>query len=211
MLYLIFSVLLGSIPVNRDYQPLEEGIEIWVERDALHTEIIVPTQTETINWLNYLQIEEEQQYIFRYVSFGWGEKRWYLSGGQLTLRAFPAILNALFLPSESVMHVNTIQVEPFPARHRVKIFVSPEQLDLLNQYIFNYFTVQKEENIFDLVTDEQIGGYGKFYAARGKYHVFSNSNHWTNRIIKRMGIRSPLWAPFPHAIMSHLRRAHEPE
>lgn len=207
MLYLIFSVILGTIPVNKNYEPLDEGIAIWVKRDAMHTEIIVPSQSETINWLHYLQMERKKR--SSYVSFGWGDKKWYLNGGQLSLRTIPIVLNALFLPSESVMHVNTLQLEPLPSKRRIKILLSPEQLDLLNQYIFNYFTVQKEVNIFDLATDETIGGYGKFYNSRGRYHLFFTSNNWTNKIIKKMGIRSPLWSPFPHAIMFHLRKAHQ--
>jgi uncharacterized protein (TIGR02117 family) len=207
MLYLLFSVILGAIPVNKDYQPLQEGIEIWIVRDAMHTEIIIPSQTDRVNWLNYLKVTSEQQHLYDFVSFGWGDRGWYLSGGQFNIKSLPIVANALFLPSKSVMHVNTLQFNPHPSPKREKLYITHEQLDLLNQYIFNYFQVNRIDNTF-IEIGEYVGfGYGDFYEGRGKYHMYYNSNNWTSRILKRMGIRNPVWAPFPHGIMYHIRRA----
>jgi uncharacterized protein (TIGR02117 family) len=205
MLYLTFALLLGYIPVNSDYVPPEEGIEIWVERDAMHTEIIIPANPEHSLWFHYLDIDEHQRERLNYISFGWGERSWYLGGGQFNFRTFPIVLKALFLPTKSVMHVNSYIFKPSEARYRIKVKVTAEQFDMLQQYIFNHFQITRD-GVFDAL-GESVIGYGAFYEGRGSYHLFFTSNNWTSKIIKKMGVRGPLWAPLPHGIIYHLRKA----
>ena len=47
--YLLIA-LVGLFPVNRDFQPSDNGIEIFVSSTSIHSDIIVPVQTELINW-----------------------------------------------------------------------------------------------------------------------------------------------------------------
>ena len=48
--------------------------------------------------------------------------------------------------------------------------------------------------------------YDRFFAGRGRYHLFRTCNVWTNDAVKAMGQKAALWAPFERSARHHLPR-----
>ena len=43
-------ILLGLIPVNNDFEPTPEGIEVFFISSAIHADVVLPVETDTIDW-----------------------------------------------------------------------------------------------------------------------------------------------------------------
>ena len=48
--FYLFMALIGLIPVNRDFRPTPDGIEIWFISKPIHTDIILPIHTGALDW-----------------------------------------------------------------------------------------------------------------------------------------------------------------
>jgi hypothetical protein len=47
--YLLIA-LVGLIPVNNDFKPTSDGVEILVVSNLVHTDIFVPVTNDVIDW-----------------------------------------------------------------------------------------------------------------------------------------------------------------
>ena len=67
-------ILVGLIPVNNDFEPSTNGVQLFVVSNAVHADIILPKSNRTVDWAatfgdeNFLgDISQES-----HVAFGWG-------------------------------------------------------------------------------------------------------------------------------------------
>lgn len=121
----------------------------------------------------------------RFLEVGWGEAGYYPDPNPGVGDA----LRAALWPSRAVLHVAGFDDAP------VQLFrESVRQLDLdaeafrrLVAYVANYFARDQTGQVQRL----QPGLYGResfFYAARGRYHLFNNCNHWVARALRAAGL-----------------------
>ncbi len=119
-----------------------------------------------------------------YLEFGWGDAGYYPhpdpGAGDL--------LKAGLWPTASVLHVAGLRRPPaqaFPEREVLQVELSREGFDRLAGFVAATFARDAE----GAVRARGAGLYGdsRFYAARGRYHVFNNCNHWTARALRAAG------------------------
>jgi uncharacterized protein (TIGR02117 family) len=79
--YAVAGLVGGSIPSNRDWRAPAGGVHIFVESNGVHTGIIVPKVAAGVDWRGVARAEDLRDPrfgAFDHVSFGWGEKTFYL-------------------------------------------------------------------------------------------------------------------------------------
>lgn len=119
-----------------------------------------------------------------YVEFGWGDRAYYMLPDASVLAAF----RALFIPSDSVLHVVAFATPPeiYFDRARVKkITIAEEDFEPLVAYIAATFERSFSEKSSALAAG--LYGESKFYAARGNFHLFNTCNHWVQRGLRIAG------------------------
>ena len=75
------ALAIGLIPVNRDFAPTPDGVEIFVVSDGLHADLILPTTNEVADWRKHFRRDHfKSSYATTgsHVQIGWGEKNFYL-------------------------------------------------------------------------------------------------------------------------------------
>ncbi len=208
LLFVAAALLFGSITVNNGYaqvQPQEEHIEIYVTSNGVHTDIIVPVSTRYIDWREKLPLHHFGQVdsTYRYIGFGWGDRRFYMETPEWTDLTPKVAITAALWPTRTAMHVEYIRARLVPTKRQRPLLVSPEQYQQLITYIDESF-VQQHGNYLHI----SGSGYSQrdtFYEAHGKFYILKNCNNWVNQGLKRMGVKTAVWAPLPFSIMRHLR------
>src|SRR5438552_1587038 len=80
LLYLAAALFLSAFSVNRSFRQPENGIDIYVKSNGVHTDILAPVSTPEIDWKTKVNTGDFKPSMkeFQYVSFGWGDKGFYL-------------------------------------------------------------------------------------------------------------------------------------
>lgn len=206
-LYMLMTLVLGLLPVNKDFTHAADGIEIFVMTNQVHTDIIMPVSNAHIDWREYVPTAHFRSVdpSFRYISIGWGDKGFYINTPQWSDLTLGTALKALFLPSQTAMHTTYFRHVPAHDPDYVRLQISPEQYQELISYIIPYFKTSSDGS-FMLIEGAGYSSNDNFYEAFDHYHLFNTSNNWTNRGLKEAGIRAAVWSPLDRAIMYQLRK-----
>jgi uncharacterized protein (TIGR02117 family) len=191
---IIFS-LLGTHPPAQNCMSVKE---IYISTNGVHLDIILPVYEINYNLLNQLDISANT----RFVAFGWGDKQFYINTPEWKDLTFPIAFKALFLKSETAMHV-THYKQGYPSWNR--IVICPQQMETLNRYILKSFAREENGNILKI----PITGYGDndtFYNATRSFSLFRTCNVWVNNALKEAGIRTAVWSPFDVGVLYHIKK-----
>ena len=203
LLAYLVCVVIGFIPVNNDFEPAEDGVTIYVASTAVHSDIIVPAKTETIDWRDHFEAKD-----FRaprspsHVAIGWGDRGFYLDTPTWSdLKASTAI-NAMLLPSQTVMHVQFLT----PHESYVPVSITTEQYELLVDFIRGSFIADEDASFKPIGQSYSYGRFDSFYEANGRYHAFNTCNCWTGRGLKKSGVRVGWFTPLSGTVLWYLPR-----
>lgn len=203
--YLLIAFLLSITPVNRNAQPLAEGIEIFIESNGVHTDFVLPIITNVIDWKTLFPASHFQNIrpdLMTHVAFGWGDQGFYLETPTWAdLKASTAV-KALFLKSPSAMHV-TYSYHPKPAEYRKPMLISPAQYEQLVAYILDSFAKDAGQNVI-LIPGKGYRRNDAFYNAKGSYSMYKTCNEWTGKGLRKIGVKTGVWTPFAQSILHHL-------
>jgi uncharacterized protein (TIGR02117 family) len=201
-IYLIVAVVLSIIPV-KNKQTNEGKIDIYLYTNGVHLDLVFPVRNEVKDWSYVLHMDERILPYAKYVSFGWGDKNFYIdvpTWSELTLNT---ALNAVFKKSESAIHVDFFQSVP-TANNTRSISVSIEQYQELVDYVEAGFQYSSD-SIPLLIRGLSYHNYDLFYEANGSYSLFFTCNTWTNKALKEAGLKACLWTPFDRGTLFHYR------
>jgi len=194
IIYLIISLLLTFITINRTEFIVENKKEIYLSTNGVHLEIIIPI--DDLN--NELKEGIEFSLDEKYFSFGWGDENFYLNTptwGDLT---FKNAFRALFLKSSTLIHLTrSKQVK----NSWTKVIIRESELKKLNQFISKSF--KKDENGNKIIIANS--GYSvndDFYKANGNFSCFNTCNTWVNKAFKESNLKSCLWTPFDFGLIN---------
>ncbi|TWT85339.1 hypothetical protein Pla123a_01460 [Posidoniimonas polymericola] len=197
--YALF-LLVGLIQVNRGYAPPADGIEVFVQSDAVHTDLILPIQNGQWDWSELLpaaDFPEEPAWATHY-AIGWGDRGFYLDTPTWAdLKASTAVV-AMFWPSRTVMHVSACTA-PGREQTSARVVLTPEQYRTLCESIADSFAGDHTEQI-----DFSYGRYDAFYQATGAYHCFYTCNSWAGAKLRAAGVATPLFTPLPGQVGMYL-------
>lgn len=69
-------ILVGLLPVNNDFVPTPNGVEIFVISNAVHTDLVLPLETAGIDWKRQIGEMDFAKDIdgHSHLAFGWGDQ-----------------------------------------------------------------------------------------------------------------------------------------
>jgi uncharacterized protein (TIGR02117 family) len=203
--YLLFALVLGLIPVNRQFEPVDEGVTIFLSSNGVHTDIVVPTESPYYNWRDLFPDEAFIAQVGQapYLGIGWGDKGFYLETPTWAELKPSVAFRAAFVPSPTAMHVTYHLQKPIPGEKCRRITISVTQYRELIEYILSSF--QKDKDRFMLIPNKGYGKTDNFYEAKGAYNMIKTCNMWVVGGLKRIRVRTALWSPFDKGLLYQLR------
>ena len=204
--YFIVAGICSCIPVNTGSENDNGEITIAVISNGVHTDIAVPVKNEISDWSAFVPVSDTKlaDSTFQYVSFGWGDKGFYIETPTWDdLKASTAV-KAMFWMSSSAMHVTWRKNLPVKSASCVRIKISREKYAALFKYIRNTFEMRNEETVY--IPAPTYGKHDAYYEAKGTYNLFETCNVWTGNGLKEAGVRVAVWTPFEKSVMIQLPR-----
>jgi uncharacterized protein (TIGR02117 family) len=200
--YSLVALLLGLLPVNRDFVEPRQGIDIYLRFNPVHTDILLPARSEIRNWGDMLKVPGIDK--AQYLSFGWGDRTFYLETMRWAdLRAGNALL-ALSGFDSTVLHVSA-ENQPHASVDMVRIRITAQQLRQLVEQI-DASLARDAGGFPQLVFGAHYDNNDAFYEALGHYSVFFTCNDWVRKLLSATGIRTAMWAPFSLALQFQAAR-----
>jgi len=197
LLYFISALILSVLKTPPPKLNCLAENEIFITTNGVHVDIILPKENIDFELLQELEIIPGTKYI----SFGWGDKDFYINTPEWKDLTFKTAFKALFLKSETAMHV-TCYRNSYTEWRKIKLCSS--QLNSLKSYIEKSF--QKNEN--GTLWKIDVPGYNEtdaFYDAKGSFSCFKTCNVWANKALKVTGVETSVWSPFDFGILYHLK------
>lgn len=193
--YFSAALLLSYLPANSSGKDCIEKQEAYVSSNGVHLFLILPIDHLENDFLDKLDYPKET----RYISFGWGEKTFYLNTPGWDDLTFPVAAKALLIPSESAMHVSYY---PSLRRSWYEVPLCEEQSRVIVSFVQNSF--DDSGNEFVPLQPKGYGPNNYFYEARGKYTCIKTSNEWVNQALKKAGVKTSIWSPMTFGVLQHI-------
>ncbi|HED11871.1 MAG TPA: TIGR02117 family protein [Caldithrix abyssi] len=203
LLYLLAAVIFTLIPVNKNFTPAGEGMEIFIYSSMVHTDIILPLHAPGLREMGIFTRQMADE-AYTYAGFGWGDRDFYLyTPAWEDVNLFVA-LRSLFWPTTSVMHVTMIKGRLEESKSLKSIRINSRQYDRLLNFISRSFRRDDDGR------PRPLAGKGytdrdRFFEANGHYSLFYTCNNWTIEALTEAGIKMPLWSPFAQSVSYHLK------
>lgn len=194
--YFISAVLFSVLKTHPPKINCPAEDQIFITTNGVHLDIILPVENIDPLFSEKLEILPNT----KYVAFGWGDKQFYINTPEWKDLTFKTAFNALFLKSETAMHV-TFYRNSYSTWRKLQLCSS--QIDTLNIYIENSFQKDEKGSLQKIA----VPGYYKtdtFYEANGSFSLFKTCNIWVNKALKETGVETSVWSPFDLGILRHL-------
>lgn len=193
LLYGAIAVVSGYIPTNRSWEA-GGAHEVFIATNGVHLHLIfhrsdLPGELEAA-----IPFTENEAYC----TIGWGDARFYRETPTWADLKLGTALEALFMPSPSLMHVGRYAE---PQSHWLRVEVSKKELNSLIHFVDGHFS--KNGAL------EPMEGYGPrdhFYTAEGHYTLFFTCNTWVNKGLRQAGMPAVWWTPFDFPLMRIYQR-----
>ncbi|PRX41947.1 TIGR02117 family protein [Salegentibacter salegens] len=200
VIYLLFALIGSIIPVNSNSESKSAEMEIYLYKQDMHTDILLPVNTKIISWDSIFKPEHTlaQPKNSEFIGFGWGDLNFYRNTPQWEDLKLSVAFKALFLKSQSALHTRFYQKVTF-SDNLVKISVSEDQYIKLTEYILETVNIKKSGKI-QPVQDLHYYRSDAFYLSKTSFSLFKTCNTWTNSALKNAGLQACLWTPFPQGI-----------
>jgi uncharacterized protein (TIGR02117 family) len=206
-LYMCASYISKYITTNNDYVVPENGIEIFVVSNGVHADICLPLKEIDSVWTDYFQPSDFKTLTRKptHIAFGWGDKGFFLDTPTWSDLTFWTAFKALFIPSNTALHVSYKEEKPRLSETTKSFYVSTESLKKIEQYILSYIEFKNNRpNLIDCCRYPDM--HDNFYDGKGSYHLFRTCNVWTNEVIQEAGVKTSVWTPFDTGILHQFEK-----
>jgi uncharacterized protein (TIGR02117 family) len=206
LISILIALLLSFVPVNTSFaKGQQETIEIFITSNGIHTDFVLPVETKVINWREKLPLSQFRGVTNNYesISFGWGDRKFYMETPEWSDLTLKVALSAVFWPTPTAMHVQYIPNTLQPSKRKRPVHLTLAQYSKLVIYIQDSF--QTDSSGFILIPGAGYTPLDNFYEGKGKFFFPKNCNNWVNAGLKAAGVKTAFWAPFPFSIMRHLK------
>lgn len=154
---------------------------IYVASHGWHTGIILESGN-----LNELMPSLEKRFPHAdYYEIGWGDAGFY-QAERITVKI---TLNAVFLPSDTVVHLvglNGNPIEYFSTSEVQEVSISDEGMKSLCAFVESSFA--RDEKGVPKMLGAGLYGDSQFYEGEGKYHFINGCNKWTAKALHSGGV-----------------------
>lgn len=206
VLFCLAALLIPKIEFPAEKASEAKTVEIFLLTNGVHTDIVMPTRTQYIDWSSKMPVENTraQSGSYRYTAVGWGDKGFYLDTPTWADLKFSTAFKAAFWLSESAMHT-TYYNEMKPGKDCVRIMITPSQYQRLIHFVDQKFDRSASGKYIVIPTEARYGQTDAFYEARGTYSLFESCNTWANQALKACGQKAALWTLTDFGIFDHYR------
>ncbi|MBN1252341.1 MAG: DUF2459 domain-containing protein [Bacteroidales bacterium] len=201
-LYFFSAFILTFIPVNSNYKESDNGNNIFVSTNGVHTNIILPSKSKYFNWNEFLNLKSECKYI----AFGWGDEEFYLNTPTWDKLKFSTAFKAGFSPTKTIMQTYIIKYEPVTNKSTIKISLTDKQFNEITNFVKSSFILNSNKSVIKIEPNNNFYSKAYFYKAVGRYSIFNTCNNWTNRGLKKAGIKNSVWTPFDISVMHYIKK-----
>jgi len=201
--YMIFSIIFSVIPVNRNVESNNE-IEIYIKSNGVHLDMVLPVKNDIKDWTSEIWIDKDIIHSANYISFGWGDKEFFINTPEWSDLTIKTAINSLFFKSPSAIHIDYYNELEIDASCKL-LSINTEQFKTIVDFIEKSF---KRDDDGDLIIIQgfQYDKYDCFYEANKSYNLFFTCNTWTNKCLKKSGLKASLWTPFDRGTLYHYRK-----
>lgn len=205
VIYLVLALVGSIIPVNSNLETENTEMHIYLYKQDMHTDILLPVKSRIIKWDRIFKPEHtlSNPQNSEFIGFGWGDLNFYRNTPQWEDLKLDVAFKALFLKSQSALHTRFYQ-KISVSENLVKISVSEDQYKKLTEYILETLSAENKGEI-QPVSDLHYYQDDAFYLTETSFHLFKTCNTWTNSALKASGLRACLWTPFPQGIFFQYR------
>ncbi len=183
LIILSIALLTGCTKSIGEFYPPEPGRTdnktVYIVNHGLHTGIAFPKKDAA----PYMHSFNDFKHA-RYLEIGWGDEIYYQTDPNTLWMG----IQALFWPTDSVIHVAALQTDPvtyFPNQEVVQLKLSQIGFNSMVKVIYNSFALNQQGEPIKLA--KGLYGTSRFYRAEGKFHLFNNCNTWSARAIRSSG------------------------
>ncbi|WP_027381834.1 TIGR02117 family protein [Epilithonimonas caeni] len=205
-LYIILGLLIPYIPVKAEKTDEPKTIELYILTNGVHTDLVLPVRTKYIDWSEKLPFENTKgkQTDFNHISFGWGDKGFYLDTPTWADLKFSTAFKAAFWLSDSAMHCTYYKQMKIGGDCK-KMMLTEQQYQNLVKFIDDRFDKDSQGKYILIKTDAVYGNDDAFYDAKGSYNFTYTCNTWANNGLKAAGQKAALWTPSDFGIFQHYK------
>lgn len=195
--YVAAGLIGGAIPVNANWRPPTQGIEIFVETNGIHTGLIVPKVAAGVDWRGIARASDiaDPRYAARsHLAIGWGERAFYLGTPTWADIKVSTTLQAATGSDDTLVHIEHV-VRPTPNTDQRVVILRSAEYRRLAMFI---------RASLDGAHPAHVRGYARhdaFYTGRGRYDAVRTCNAWTGRALRDAGVRIGWWTPFSNSVM----------
>ncbi|QDU19086.1 TIGR02117 family protein [Urbifossiella limnaea] len=202
-LYLL-AALIGLIPVNNDFAPTADGVEVTVTSTEIHADLVLPLRNATMDWRPLLPAADFAGDTGRAtrVAFGWGNKEFYVDTRTYADLKAGTVFRAMFWPSPTCVHVEMWDDDSRPAGART-VRLSHDQYRRLVDHVLGTFR-RDAGGRFERIHPGAYGPTDAFYHAHGSYHAFNTCNCWVGRGLQAAGVRAGWFTPLPRTVSLYM-------
>ena len=196
--YAIIGTLLSLVPMNGQPPPVGDVV-VYLRTNGAHTDIVVPTQTERIDWSKVAPPDDTASKMQgTYLAFGWGAQDFYLNVQEWEDLTCAVALRAISGMGGTALH--TVYVyEPAEDADCRRLMLSATQYDMLVKYILESGK-RNEAGAFVRIPHEGYSANDAFYEGVGRYSPFFTCNTWANSALKACGQKCCLWTALSYPI-----------
>lgn len=205
LIYLLAVIILPLIPVNKTTSSSGDWVEIYILTNGMHTDIVVPVETDVINWSEIIPFDDTKaKQPMKYIAFGWGDKGFYLDTPEWKDLKFSTAFKAAFWLGDSAMHT-TFYNSISESEDCKKMTISKNEYIKMVNYIKNSFEFGTIGKVQLIPTEMVYGDNDSFYEAKGTYNIFFTCNTWASDALKEAKQTAPLWTATQQGIFYHYK------
>lgn len=179
---LVISILaIFDLSSNEKKDQINTDTKIYIVKYRWHTGIILNRS----HIKDYMPVLGNEFILNTYIEIGWGDKEFYMAEKETIGLA----LKALFIPTESVIHIHGFNENPewhFRNDKLSEVNLSADNLIILANSLNNSFAT--DENGNQIKVRKGLVANSTFYLSNEKYHLFKTCNVWTARKLKTAGV-----------------------
>ncbi len=204
LLYLLFAWLLPFWKVNSSFANASKGVEIYIQSNGVHTDIVMPVKSEEINWDEMLPYSDFKNVTadYKYVALGWGDKGFFIDTPTWDDLTFSTAFKAAFGLGTTAMHVTYKYNTPKLTESCRKLTITKEQYQKLISTILESFELKAGIPIW--INHSGYTQQDCFYEANGTYSMFKTCNVWTGKTLQAAEIKIGVWTPLESGIVGHM-------
>lgn len=197
--YGLAALIFAAIAAGRAGEAGSSDIVVYVRGDAVHAEFVFPVRNRLMDWSRLMPASD-----FRsppadasHISFGWGQRDFYLRTPRWSDFDLGVGLRALSYGEETVLHVYRLSsASGYSWSRRLK--VSDGQYRTLVDYVLS--SSRMVDGMPMALKGMAYGASDVFYEAKGTYSPFMTCNEWVNRGLRSAELNAALWSPFSFGV-----------